>query len=93
MMVCKAKLLVDPKAYCPGITKYRRISPMPKSGYRKNIMSVRRSIGPKLPRRASSIRLSSCFEADNLPVSHDGTMKPLSVSSRLHLSDDHAILH
>ena len=67
---------------------------MPKSGYRKNIMSVRRSIGPKFPRCASSIRLFFCFgfEADNLHVSHDGTMKPLSVSSHLHLSDDHLVL-
>ena len=66
---------------------------MPKSGYRKNIISVRCSIGSSsLVVQALSV-LFFCFEADNLHVSHDGTLKPLSVSSLLNLSDDYVIRH
>lgn len=66
---------------------------MPKPGYPKDIISVSRNIGSSFIVMPAPPVWPVFFGADNHRVSHEGSLKPLSVSSHLHVSQDHFIIH
>ena len=66
---------------------------MPRPGYPKDIISVSRNTGSSFIVTPAPPVWPVCFGADDHRVSHEGSLKPLSVSSHLHVSQDHFIIY
>ncbi len=66
---------------------------MPKTGYRKDIVSMRGNIGSTFLVMPALPVWSVWSWADNHRVSHEGSSKPLDLSMHLYVSHDRVIIH